>query len=118
MPREILVADDEKAMLGLYSRLFAGKGYSLTLATSFAEAAELIGKNSYDLLVTDLAFPDGVGTELVKMFDAKKAGARSLMVTGSNPDDKPLDLPASAVYFEKPFKVEDFLAAVELALSA
>lgn len=118
MPREILVADDEKAMLSLYSRLFSDKGYRLTLASSFAEAAELIAKNSYDLLVTDLTFPDGLGTELVRMFDEKKAGARSLLVTGSNPEDRELDLPSSSRYFEKPFKVDAFLAAVEQALSA
>jgi len=117
MPRKILVADDEKAMLSLYSRLFSGTGYRLTLASSFAEAAELITKNSYDLLVTDLTFPDGVGTELVKIFNEKKAGARSLLVTGSNPEDRRLDLPSSSTYFEKPFKVDAFLAAVERALA-
>lgn len=105
-------------MLSLYSRLFSDKDYRLTLASSFAEAAELIAQNSYDLLVTDLIFQDGVGTELVKIFNEKKAGARSLLVTGSNPEDRPLDLPASSLYFEKPFKVDAFLAAVERALAA
>lgn len=118
MPVNILIADDEKAMLNLYSRLFAGTGYSLTLAASFAEAADLIAKNAYDLLITDLAFPDGVGTELVKLYEKKKAGARSLLVTGSAPADKELDLPDSAAYFEKPFKVDVFMAAVEEALAA
>jgi len=117
MPREILVADDEKAMLGLYSRLFSGKAYRLTLASSFAEASRLIAQNSYDLLVTDLTFPDGLGTDLVRLFDEKTAGAKSMLVTGSNPQDRKLDLPVSALCFEKPFKVDVFLAAVERALA-
>lgn len=117
MPRDILVADDEKAMLGLYVRLFSGKAYRITLAASFAEAAELIARNSYDLLVTDLTFPDGLGTDLVRMFDEKMTGAKSLLVTGSNPQGRKLDLPVSASYFEKPFKVDVFLAAVEQALA-
>lgn len=118
MPGNILVADDEKAMLGLYARLFSGTDYKLTMASSFAEAAELIAGNSYDLLVTDLTFPDGLGTELVKMFDGKKGGAKSLLVSGSVPVGSKPELAGSVRYFEKPFKVDAFLAAVEQALAA
>jgi len=118
MPGTILIADDEKAMLSLYSRLFSGKDYELTLAASFAEAAELIEKNTYDLLVTDLTFPDGLGTELVKRFEGKKRGAKSMVVTGSTPVDDNLVRVGSALYFEKPFKVDVFMAAVEQALAA
>lgn len=117
MPK-ILVADDEKAMLGLYARIFTGKNYDFTLASSFAEAAGLIGSGSYDLLVTDLTFPDGLGTELVKLFREKQAGAGTLLVTGTAPLDSALVKGANSVCFEKPFKIDAFLSAVEQALAA
>ncbi len=113
MPESILIADDDKAMLNLYTRIFSGRGYVFTLAASFSEAAGLIKNNDYDLLVTDLMFPDGIGTELMKLFEGKKAGAKSLLVTGYAPI---ADLPGTAQCFEKPFKVETFMAAVEKAL--
>lgn len=118
MPVNILVADDDKAMLSLYSRIFSGKDYSIVMTESFLEAANLIKNNDYDLLVTDLMFPDGIGTELVKLFEKKRAGAKSLVVTGSVPLDYNLLKSGAAAYFEKPFKVESFMAAVSNAVGA
>lgn len=118
MPVNILVADDDKAMLSLYSRIFSGNAYSISLAESFSEAASLIANNDYDLLVTDLMFPDGIGTELVKLFEKKRAGAKSLVVTGSVPLGNSLLKSGATAYFEKPFKVESFMAAVVNAVGA
>ena len=118
MPVNILIADDDKVMLNLYTRIFSGKDYSIVMAASFTEAADLIKNNNYDLLVTDLMFPDGIGTELVKLFEKKRAGAKSLVVTGSAPLDHNLLQSGAAAYFGKPFKVESFMAAVENAVGA
>jgi len=67
MPESILIADDDPAMRRLYTRIFSETNYSITIATSVAEARGFIETNHYDLLVTDLMFPDGLGTELVKL---------------------------------------------------
>lgn len=115
MPRRILVADDDKAMLGIYARMFSDTDYQLSQASGFAEAARLINSNNYDLLITDLMLEDGLGTELIKMFEKKRSGAKSLLVTGSVAELAPEQRPA--VYFEKPFKVEDLMAAVTKALA-
>lgn len=114
MPRKILVADDDKAMLNIYTRIFADTNYSIAKASNFAEAAELIKKDSYDLLITDLLLGDGLGTDLIKLFEEKMEGAKSLLVTGSVEEADPALLPD--IYFEKPFQLNDFLAAVEKAL--
>jgi two-component system nitrogen regulation response regulator GlnG len=111
----ILVADDDKAMLNLYTRIFSNTDCTISLASSFAEAANLINLNNYDLLITDLMFPDGLGTELIKIFEKKRAGTKSLLVTGSVAELAPDELPS--VYFEKPFKLEVFMAAVTEALA-
>jgi two-component system nitrogen regulation response regulator GlnG len=115
MPKCILVADDDKAMLNIYTRLFCGTGYTISLASSFSEAARLIHAGDYDLLITDLVLGDGLGTELIKLFEKKRAGARSLLVTGSVAELPPEQLPK--VYFEKPFNFEVFMAAVTAALA-
>ena len=114
MPRSILVADDDKAMLNIYKRIFSDTGYSISLASSFTEAAGLINSSNYDLLVTDLMLQDGLGTELIRMFEKKRDGARSLLVTGSLAELAPEQRPEA--YLEKPFKLEVFMAAVNRAL--
>lgn len=116
MPRKILVADDDKAMLNIYTRIFADTNYSIAKASSFAEAAELIEKDSYDLLITDLLLGDGLGTDLIKLFENKVKGAKSLLVTGSVEEADPELLPE--MYFEKPFDLELFMATVAEALES
>ena len=108
------MADDDKAMLNIYTRIFADTNYSIAKASSFAEAAELIKKDSYDLLITDLLLGDGLGTDLIKLFEKKMEGAKSLLVTGSVEEANPALLPDA--YFEKPFQLTDFIAAVEKIL--
>lgn len=115
MPGNIIVVDDDEAMLGIYMRIFSQTDYVISLASSFAEAAKLIASNNYDLLVTDLMLEDGLGTDLIRLFENTQKGARSLLVTGSVQEVAPEQLPE--VYFEKPFKVEVFMAAVAKALS-
>ena len=115
MSVNILVADDDPAMLHLYTLVFSGTDYSISMASSFAEAEKLIGANSYDLLVADLMLGDGLGTELIALFEKKRCGAKSLLVSGSVAE---LDLePLPETYIEKPFRVEVFLSAVAKALS-
>jgi DNA-binding NtrC family response regulator len=114
MPANILVADDETAMLNIYTRLFSQTDYSVSLAASFTEAADLIAYNDYDLLITDLLLDDGLGTDLIRLFEKKRAGAKSFLVTGSVEEVPPDQLPK--VYFEKPLNLEHFMAAVVKAL--
>lgn len=115
MPVNILVADDDKSILRLYSRIFSGEGYALTKAETFAEASRLLLKNDYDLLITDLMFPDGVGTELIKIFNKSKSDARSLLVTGTPQAKEMLDR-EGVDFVEKPFRVENFLEKVNKIL--
>ena len=117
MPGKILLADDDKHIINLYTRIFKGKDYSLTPAFSFAEAAALIEANHYDLLVTDLMFPDGLGTELIKLFEKKRAGAKSLLVTGEENPQEILRSAGISEHFTKPFDAHRFLAAVTGALN-
>ena len=115
MPKNILVADDDKAILNIYTRLFSDTDHSVSLASSFTEAAELIRSGDFDLLITDLMLEDGLGTELIKLFEKKRDGARSLLVTGSLAEVDQSQLPDA--YLEKPFKLEVLMAAVNEALA-
>ena len=48
MPKNILVADEDQAMLDLYLRMFRKTGYLVSRASSFEEAMGLIDSNSYE----------------------------------------------------------------------
>lgn len=116
MPGKILLADDDEDIINLYARIFKGTDYSLTPALSFTQAAALIEANHYDLLVTDLVFPDGRGTELIKLFGKKSAGAKSLLVTGETDAQEVLQRAGITDFFTKPFEVHRFMSAVTKAM--
>lgn len=117
MPVNILVADDDRNMLNLYARIFSKTDYSVSWASSFTEAVGLINSNNYDLLITDLMFPDGLGTELIRIFEKKKDGAKSMLVTGSASELNHGQIPKVAGCFGKPFKLQVFMEAVAKALA-
>ena len=117
MPKQILVADDDPVLLGLYMRILAGTGYAVSRASSFAEATALINANTYDLLVTDLMFPDGVGTDLITIFERRQGCAKCILVTGSGTEINLKHIPPLAAYFEKPLNAEAFIAAVTRILA-
>lgn len=118
MSKNILIADDDPAMLKLYARMFSGTDYVITMAASVLEARGFIEVNQYDLLVTDLMFLDGMGTELIKLFNKRCTEAKSLLVTGSNPAEK--ELVGVEIYkcFDKPFKAEHFMSTVNRLLGS
>lgn len=117
MPKQILVADDDLVLLNLYARMLAGTGLSVSYASTFAEAATLIKSHSYDLLVTDLMFPDGMGTDLIMIFERKQNQAKCILVTGSGTEVDLKQIPNLAGYFKKPLNAEAFVAAVTKLLA-
>lgn len=108
----ILIVDDDPTMLKLYSRIFAGQAYDVTLAAGFAEAAALIGAGQYTLLVTDLKLGDGLGTDLALLFAKKFPGAMILLVTGSHLAAEDLDLSAISECLVKPLDIVRFIDIV------
>ncbi|MDD2805725.1 MAG: response regulator [Elusimicrobiales bacterium] len=117
MPVKILVADDDRAMLNLYAKIFSQTDYAVTPAETFAQASALLREGEFDLLITDFMFPDGVGTELIRLFNEAKAGAKSLLVTGTPCAREHADCEGVNCYLEKPFKVEQLIQAVSKVLA-
>ncbi len=58
--RILLVEDNESIILGL-DYLLKGEGYEADTAKTIAEARELLNVKTYDLLLLDVALPDGDG---------------------------------------------------------
>lgn len=64
--KKILLVDDEPVILETYSALLSEKGFSVVTASSGREALETFSGNSFDLVITDLAMPDGDGFKLLE----------------------------------------------------
>jgi CheY-like chemotaxis protein len=64
-PVRLLVADDSAVARAKLRKLFEGAGYEVTLAADGEEALELIGKQSFSLLITDLEMPKLDGFQVI-----------------------------------------------------
>ena len=61
--KEILLVDDEEAILNSFRKDFVQENYNVTMASSGEEAITNLQGKSFDLVVTDLVMPgvDGIG---------------------------------------------------------
>src|SRR4051794_24699189 len=80
---KILAVDDDAAALEAVVDLLRGEGYEVHAASSAEEAEELLHRESYHLVVTDLVMPGGKsGIELTAVVKENLPQALVLMVTG------------------------------------
>src|SRR5262245_43252704 len=78
----ILVVDDDRQILALFTGLLANGGYTVTSVESGTAAIEVLQNQSVDLIVLDLNMPPPDGFDVLKMLRAQKPGLRILVISG------------------------------------
>jgi two-component system response regulator HydG len=73
----ILLVDDDESFTSATKTLLEADEHSISTAASVEQASKMLSENSYDLLLVDLALPDGSGLELVR-----ERGPRTVVITG------------------------------------
>ncbi len=63
---KLLVIDDEKRMCDSLYELFSNNGYNITATQSSAEALNLIKKERFATVITDIKMPDVTGLDILK----------------------------------------------------
>jgi CheY-like chemotaxis protein/two-component sensor histidine kinase len=116
----ILVVEDEEFLRKLQSRILERLDAHIILATSAAEAREVLCRQSVDLIISDVRMPGESGVELFGWVrrERPELADRFLFVTG---DASAHDLVALVEerpdrLLHKPFQVQEYLARVSAAL--
>jgi len=116
----VLVVDDDELVRSLTVRVLERAGYSVVSAASAAHALELVGRDSIDLVVSDVVMPGLTGVELLTELRSRKPDLPVLLMTGGSPEPertaKALELGASAIV-SKPYTHAELRDAVETALA-
>jgi len=79
----ILVVDDEPRLCHLIEELLKLEGYWVDVCFSNMEALQMIKKNKYQMLITDLKMPGIDGLELIQKARELNPEIRTIMITGS-----------------------------------
>jgi len=117
-PLDVLLVDDEEAILGFLTRYLAARGHAVVATKSATEALRLAAETSFDVAICDLRMPGVDGGELIRRLRALPDGDRTRIViaTGEAPTSalraRAAELGAAAL-IEKPYDVEALRRAVE-----
>ena len=113
----ILLVDDEPAILGALEPVLSAHGYNITTAASAAEALKSAAeKQSLDLVLLDLGLPDADGADIIAKLK-ELSGATIIILSARHLESekvRALDEGADD-YVNKPFGIEELLARVRAA---
>ncbi len=114
---KILIADDEKGMCESLARLLRHAGYDTRLVNSVKNAIALLGVEFFDIIVTDIVFPDGKGYEIMEFCRRYCPKTKIIAMTGYASMDSAIQaLRAGAHdYVVKPFDFDLLHYAIKKA---
>jgi two-component system KDP operon response regulator KdpE len=114
---QVLVVDDEAAILRFLKPALEANGYEMASAGSVAEATKRIAAESPDIVLLDLGLPDGDGKDVIRR--AREWSDVPIIVLSAREREtekiEALDLGADD-YINKPFNVGELLARMRTAL--
>jgi DNA-binding response OmpR family regulator len=112
----VLIVDDEKPISSLIRMSLTKEGFRCTCAFDGAEAADLLEKNTYDLILLDVMLPEVDGFELMEYIRPLEIPVIFLTAKGAVADRvKGLRLGAED-YIVKPFDTVELLARIDVVL--
>lgn len=80
---EVLVVDDDEALLRAHERVLAKAGYGVTSATSGSQAIEHMKSKRFDAIVSDINMPGLDGIELLGAVRQRDLDLPVILVTGA-----------------------------------
>ncbi|MFA4902793.1 MAG: response regulator [Desulfobaccales bacterium] len=115
----ILAVDDEPDMLTLIKMIIEGySDHQVTTTNNPMEVAELLSKQRFDLIITDLKMPGMDGMELLELAKKYDQDVLTLMVTAFGSLESAEEAVAKGAfdYISKPFRKETLLIAIDKAM--
>lgn len=118
-PLRILLVDDHLDTCTALERLLIRRGHLVAAAHNVRGAMEAAARSSFDLLISDIALPDGTGIELMTYLRAiSRIPGIAISGFGMNGDiEKSFDA-GFAEHLIKPVKMENLEAAIDRVISA
>ncbi len=115
---QILVVDDEPDLRTLYELTLLREGFGVETAESLAEAFEYLRLRRFDVVITDMRLPDGLGMELIRQIRAQNRRERCVVITAYGSAENAVEsLKAGAFdYLTKPVDLKQFRGVIASAV--
>jgi two-component system response regulator PilR (NtrC family) len=114
---KILVVDDEPDLLTLYELTLLREGFRVETAGTLKDAWQLLTEKRFDVMITDMRLPDGMGMELLQRVKAEHRSERCVVITAYGSAENAVEsLKAGAFdYLTKPVDLKQFRAVISSA---
>ena len=118
MSAAILVVDDEPDLRTLYELTLLREGYQVVSAADLSEARETLAQQRFDLLITDMRLPDGLGLVLLRELAQAQRPEKSIVITAYGSAENAVEALKSGAfdYLTKPVDLKQLRSAVHSAL--
>jgi two-component system response regulator PilR (NtrC family) len=119
MAARILVCDDEAGLREMLEVLLRRASYEVASTGSVQGAIELLESGQrFDLVITDLAMPDGSGMQVLEAAKRRDDALQVIMITAFASTEQAVEAMRLGAYdyIQKPFKNNELLAQLEKAL--
>ena len=115
--RTILLVEDEESITAPLSEALSREGFESVIAGTAAEALELAGSHSPDLVLLDLGLPDGSGLDVCRELRSRSAVPIIMVTARGEETDRIVGLEVGADdYVVKPFSAREVVARIRAVL--
>ena len=116
----VLVVDDEPDLRTLYELTLLREGHAVVAAADLAQAREWLAQQRFDVLISDMRLPDGLGLELLRELTAAQRTEKCIVITAFGSADNAVEsLKAGAFdYLTKPVDLKQLRNAVTQAVQS
>lgn len=113
----VLVVDDEPDLRTLCELTLLREGYRVQTAADLREARALLGAQGFDVVITDMRLPDGLGLALLQTLHDERRNERCIVMTAYGSAENAVEaLRAGAFdYLTKPVDLKQFRSVVASA---
>ncbi len=114
----ILVVDDEPDLRTLYELTLLREGHAVVAVGDLTQAREAVQRQRFDIVISDMRLPDGLGLELLRELTATQRTEKCIVITAYGSAENAVEvLKAGAFdYLTKPVDLKQLRSAVASAL--
>ena len=115
---QVLVIDDEPDLRTLYELTLLREGYRVETAENLHEAWLKLNTQRFDVVITDMRLPDGLGIDILSGLRMQQRNERCVVITAHGSAQNAVEsLKAGAFdYLTKPVDLKQFRAAIASAV--
>ncbi|MCD6580156.1 sigma-54-dependent Fis family transcriptional regulator [bacterium] len=115
---KILVIDDEKYMLNAIKQFLEVNNFKVTTAQNGKIAYDILSKNTFDIIISDLKMPEMDGLTLIKKIKKTKIITPIIVLTAFGTMDDAVECMKVGAndFLAKPFKVDELLKTINKLL--